>query len=120
MDGLWNPLKITLTEGQVHDVREAYELLRDLESTTVLADKGYDSDRLLTQLEEQGCTACIPPRANRKHQRNHDKDLYRHRCQVEMLFQKLKRYRRVATRFEKLAVTYLGMVQLASILIWLR
>ena len=120
MDGLGNPIKVSLTEGQVHDAREAPSILDGIASTTILADKGYDSNKLIAQLEKQGNAVCIPPRANRKQPREHDRALYNHRRQVEMLFQKIKRYRRVATRDEKLAVTFLGMVQLACVLVWLR
>lgn len=120
MDGLGNPLKVKLTEGQVHDIKPAPELLKDFKNTTILADKGYDSDALVAQMETQGCQAVIPPRAGRKNPRKHDKDVYKHRYLVEVMFQKIKRYRRVATRYEKLGLTFLGMVQLACILTWLR
>jgi len=120
VDSLGNPVKITLTEGQVHDIKEAPPLIEGLQSTTVIADKGYDSDKFVETIESQGCTATIPPRANRKNPREYDKDVYSHRYLVEILFQKIKRYRRVATRYEKLAATFLGMVQLACALIWLR
>jgi len=119
VDGLGNPTRIEITEGQVHDMKAAPSLIEGLESTTVLADKGYDSDALIDQVERQGCAAVIPPRRNRKQKRTYDKDVYAHRRSVEHFFQKIKRNRRVATRYEKLSVTFLGMVLIASILVWL-
>ncbi len=120
MDGLGNPLKVRLSEGQVHDVKPAPKLLEPFQSTIILADKGYDSNKLLAQIEAQGCQAVIPPRAGRKSPRELDSDRYKHRSLVEVLFQKIKRDCRVATRYEKLSATFLGMVQLACILVWLR
>ena len=85
----------------------------------LLADKGYDSNAVIEQIESQGSQAVIPPRRGRIAQRDYDRDLFKSRALVEHFFQKMKRCRRVATRYEKLAVTYLGMVLLACILVWL-
>jgi len=119
VDGLGNPTKIELTEGQVHDVTQAPMMLEEATSTTVIADKGYDSNALVEQIESQGSRAVIPPRRNRLEPREYDRDIFKSRFLVEHFFQKIKRCRRVATRYEKLAVTFLGMVFLASILVWL-
>ena len=119
MDGLGNPTKIELTEGQVHDVKQAAELLKEAHSTRVVADKGYDSNVVVAQIEAQGSEAVIPPRRGRRVERSYDRELFRSRFLVEQFFARIKRCRRVATRYEKLAVTYLGMVLLACILVWL-
>lgn len=119
VDGLGNPLNIVLTEGQVHDVTQAPELLKARGSTSVIADKGYDSDAVVAQIEVQGSRAVIPPRRGRRFERPCDRDLYKSRFLVEQFFGRIKRNRRVATRYEKLAVTFLGMVLLACILVWL-
>jgi transposase len=119
VDGLGNPTKIKLTEGQVHDVTQAPELLREALSTSVLADKGYDSNAVVAQIEAQGSRAVIPPRRGRRVTRPYDRDLFKSRYVVEQFFAKIKRCRRVATRYEKLAVTFLAMVVLACILVWL-
>ena len=121
MDGLGNPTKIELTEGQVHDVTQAPEMLKvkDAMSTSVLADKGYDSNAVVAQIESQGSRAVIPPRRGRLVERPYDRDLFKSRFLVEQFFAKIKRCRRVATRYEKLAVTFLAMVLLACILVWL-
>lgn len=119
VDALGNPTKIALTEGQVHDVTQAAEMLKEAVSTFVLADKGYDSNAVVAQLESQGSLAVIPPRHGRLIERAYDRHLYKSRFLVEQFFARIKRCRRVATRYEKLAVTFLAMVLLACILVWL-
>jgi transposase len=86
----------------------------------VIADKGYDADTFVEIIQGIGATPVIPPRSNRKAPRVYDKDIYKERNLVERLFQKLKQYRRVATRYERLAVNYMTMLTLVSILIWLK
>ncbi len=120
MDALGNPLRIILGEGQAHDITFAPALIERICSTTVLADKGYDSNVFIAQLQSQGCSAIIPPRSNRKEPREYDSSTYKHRHLVENFFQRIKRYRRVATRYEKLSVTFEGMVLLASVLVLMR
>jgi transposase len=71
-------------------------------------------------IKGNGATAVIPPRSNRKTPRDYDKDIYKERNLVERLFQKMKEYRRVATRYERLALNYMTMLNLASTLIWLK
>lgn len=119
VDGHGNPTKIELTEGQVHDVTQAPEMLKEAMSTSVLADKGYDSNAVVAQIESQGSRAVIPPRRGRLVERPYDRDLFKSRFLVEQFFARIKRCRRVATRYEKLAVTFLAMVLLACILVWL-
>lgn len=119
MDALGNPVRLELTEGQTHDVKMASKMLVGIQNANVLADKGYDSDAVIEQLKSQDCVPVIPPRSNRKAQRDYDRVLYKERHLVENFFQKIKRNRRVAMRFEKLAVRFLAMVQFAAILVWL-
>lgn len=119
VDGLGNPTKVELTEGQVHDVTQAQQILKSAVSTSVLADKGYDSNAIVEQIEAQGSQAVIPPRRGRRVERPYDRHLFKSRFLVENFFAKIKRCRRVATRYEKLAVTFLAMVLLACILVWL-
>lgn len=119
VDGHGNPTKVELTEGQVHDVTQAAELLKDARGTRVLADKGYDSNAVIMQIESQGSEAVIPPRRGRRVERAYDRELFKSRFLVEQLFARIKRCRRVATRYEKLAITSLAMVLIACILVWL-
>ena len=85
----------------------------------MLADKGYDSDALVASLEAREIAAVIPPKANRKKQRACDFALYRERNLVERFFNKIKHYRGIATRFDKLAITFLAGVLLVCVVLWL-
>jgi len=84
----------------------------------MLADKGYDSDEVIVLIEEQGSIAVIPSRKCRKKTREYDRDIYKERNLVERFFGRIKQFRRVATRYEKLADHYLAVVQIASIRLW--
>ena len=88
--------------------------------TIVLADKAYDADRIRTSLREKGAFANIPPKINRRSKPYFSTWLYRGRNLIERFFSKLKHFRRVATRYDKLAENFLAMVQLASMRLWLR
>lgn len=94
--------------------------LEDFEAEALLADKAFDADeRVLEKLEGRGIEAVIPPKTNRKELRVYDKELYKARHLVENFFAKLKQYRAIATRYDKLANSFLGGIYLASIVIWL-
>jgi transposase len=119
VDALGNPVRLSVTEGQVHDITQAAELLGSVHQANVIADKGYDSDALIAVLAERDCAAVIPPRDCRAgRRREYDKHVYKERFLVECFFQKIKRNRRLSMRFEKLAAHFLGMLTLASALIW--
>lgn len=85
----------------------------------VVGDKGYSSGKVRRYLRRHGIGATIPKKRDERPQRVFDRALYRERNKVERLINRLKQYRRVATRYEKLAVNYLAMVTLAAILLWL-
>ena len=115
------PIRIGLTAGQAHDGQIADELLNHLgPRTIVLADKAYDADRIREMIQDQGATPNIPPKSNRRWKPCFSKRLYRERNLIERFFSKLKHFRRVATRYDKLAANFLAMVQLASMRLWLR
>ena len=101
------------------DFAPALDLLDGKFGAAIIADRGYDSDRVVRLVEAQGSRAVIPPRRHWSGRREFDRELYRLRHRVEFCFNRLKRHRRVATRYEKLATHYLGMVLLASALLWL-
>ncbi len=91
-----------------------------LEADILLADKGFDAGaRVLIPLQEAGKIAVIPPKANRKVQREYDKDLYQARHLIENFFAKLKLFRAIATRYDKTALNFLAATHLAAALIWL-
>ncbi|MBI2857232.1 MAG: transposase [Chloroflexi bacterium] len=83
-------------------------------------DKGYDAEAFVARIHERGAEAVIPPRSNRKTPRGYDAHLYKERHLIECLFNKMKYYRRVFSRFDKLAISYLGFVHFVATLILLR
>ena len=115
------PVRLALTTGEAHDNRLAGKLLSRLKSgTMLLADRGYDADWIRPLATERGVWANIPPRSNRTEPICFSPHLYGARNLVERFFNKIKQYRRVATRYDKLAANYLAFIQLASIRLWLR
>jgi transposase len=91
-----------------------------LEANTVLADKAYDADdRVIRPLQTAGKVAVIAPKRNRVARREYDKDLYKARHLIENFFQKLKQFRAIATRYDKLAQNFLAGIHLAAACIWL-
>jgi transposase len=121
VDGQGLPIRITLTAGQSHDGQAADDLLDHVGAgTIVLADKAYDADRIRASLREKGALANIPSKSNRRSKPYFSTWLYRERNLIERFFSKLKHFRRVATRYDKLAENFLAMVQLASMRLWLR
>jgi transposase len=119
VDGVGKPTKIFLSPGQDHDVTKAPDLIRDSEAKKMIADKAYDSDDLIAQIEAQGATPVIPPRKNRTEARDYNREDYKQRNVVERFIGVLKQSRRVATRYEKTARNFLGFVLLASTLVLL-
>jgi len=85
----------------------------------VIADKGYDADPFITTIETAGAQAVIPPRSNRLTQRDFDRYLYRDRNLIERFFARIKHFRRIATRYDKLAKSFLSFVHLACAFVWL-
>jgi len=118
-DGLGKPVKIILTPGQTHDVTQGSALIHGSEADQIIADKGYDSDAFVAQIESCHAEAVIPPRSNRSEPRDYDKQAYKKRNVVERLINVLKQSRRVATRYEKTARNFLAVVAFASILVLL-
>jgi transposase len=117
---LGNPLRFILRAGQCHDSPQAEALIEGYSVEALMADKGYDSKDLIEAVTALGIQAVIPPRSNRKQQRDYDKHLYKERHLVECFINKIKHYRRVFSRFEKLSKNFLGFLSFVSALIWLR
>ena len=120
VDALGNPIRIILSPGQAADISFAEELIDGLDAQTIIGDKGYDSDAFINTITASGAEACIPPRANRIDQRAYDQHVYKVRNLVERFFNQLKQLRRVATRYEKTATSFLAMVQLGAFMILLK
>ena len=120
VDALGLGLRFLLTAGQASDIGQGPALIKDFAPEFIIADKGYDCDAFIELITAQGATPVIPPRSNRKVQREYDKDVYKERHLVECFINKIKHFRHVFSRFDKLARNYLSFVFLASALIWLR
>lgn len=120
VDALGYPLLFFLTGGQRHEITQSEILVADIRDTIVTADKAYDSDRFINLLIDKACIPVIPSRRNRKQPREYDQHIYKERHLIECFFGKIKHFRRIATRFDKAAKTYLSFLQFASTFIWLR
>ena len=94
-------------------------LIEGFKADAVLANKGYDANHVLQHLAQREIQAVIPPKANRVEQREFDRHVYKDRNLVERFFCRLKQFRRIATRYEKLARNFFGMLSLACAYIWL-
>lgn len=119
-EALGLPIRLIGTPGQRNDIALAQDLIEGIQADALLADKGYDANHLVDAIEERGAEVVIPPKRDRKIQRVYDTDLYKERNRIERFFNKLKQFRRVATRYDKLLVNFMGFVKLAAIAIWLK
>jgi transposase len=108
---------VILGAGNEADITVAPTLIEVIACGCVVADKAYDSNAFRAAIAEKGSSACIPPRATRVEPIGYSKHTYRKRHRVENFFQKIKRFRRVATRYDKLAQTYFGFVLLAILVL---
>jgi transposase len=112
-------IAILLTGGEAHDCPIAERLLRRVKpSKRMLGDKAYDSAELREELHERGTKPVIPNRSNRKQPFRFSKRLYKLRWRIEAAFNRLKDFRRIATRYDRLARNYLASVCLAAALVW--
>jgi len=120
-DALGNPLYIEITGGQVHDSQVAKTIIENIEAESLLADKGYDSEKIREKAREKNIIPMIPRRSNSKKPNPElDQQIYKARHQVENIFARLKHFRSIATRFEKLARNFKAVVTLACTYIWLK
>jgi transposase len=119
VDGLGMLARFRLTGGQAGDSPEALPLLDELKPASLAADKAYDSNAILQHLESTGIQAVIPSRANRLEQRPLDEHLYASRNLVERFFCRIKQFRRIATRYDKLSERFSSFVALAAAFIWI-
>jgi transposase len=110
---------LMLTPGQAHDLTAAQPLLETADPRALIGDKAYDADALIEMLDSRAITPVIPPRENRKEKRDCDFALYRERNLAERFWNKIKHYRAIATRYDKLARNFLAAVHLVSAIILL-
>lgn len=120
-DGLGNPVAFLLSPGNDHDSTHAIELMKktDITGSNLLGDKAYGTKEIIAYIKEQGATVVIPPKSNAKEPWEIDYCLYKERHLVECFFQKIKWFRRVATRYDKLDKSFLAFVYMAAVMIWL-
>jgi transposase len=112
-------LRLILTPGQVHDSTQAEALIDGLAAENVIADKAYDTNRFRAFLAFYAA-AVIPSLSRRLEPQPYDRELYKERHLVECFINKIKHFRRVATRYDKTAIAFLGFVAIASFMVWLR
>lgn len=119
-DALGNLARFVLLPGQRHDSIGVEPLITGLDFDALIADKAFDNNTLRTTLNERGATAVIPSKADRKTHIPHDIEMYKWRHLVENLFQKIKEFRRIATRYDKTDVSYAASIHLVSAFLALR
>lgn len=120
VDALGNPLRLRLTGGHRHDSTQAKDLLEGFDFEHLIADRGYAAADFIDYLLERGIEAVIPPHQRANILREYDEWLYQERHLVECFINKIKHFRRIFSRFEKLDRSYLGFLHFVSALIWLR
>lgn len=111
--------RFRLTGGEAGDSPQALPLLGNLQPESLSADKAYDTDAFLEHLASTGIEAVIPPRSHRLVQRPFDRHRYKSRNLVERFFCRIKQFRRIATRYDKLAERFASFVALTAAVIWL-
>jgi len=113
------PVRVSITAGTVHDCKQAFALIDGIHAEWLLADRGYDSNKIIEKAISQNTKIVIPPKKNRREQREYDKYLYKLRHLVENAFLHLKRWRGIATRYAKNTSAFLDAVQIRCIALWL-
>ena len=117
-DARGRPLRFALTGGQAADAPQAIPLLSGIQAGCVIADKGQESNRILAFIRAQGTIAIIPPKSNRRDPWEYDRELYRGRNLIERAFNKLKHWRRIATRYDRRSIYFLSALYLVASVIW--
>ena len=117
-DAQGQPIRFILTGGQEADGPQAIPLLTGIETEAVIADKGYESNGILAFIQEQAAEAVIPPKSNRKEPWDYDRALYRERNLIEQAFNKLKQWRRLATKSDRKSLYFLSVLHLVAAITW--
>ena len=119
-DALGNPVRLLAGPGQQGEVLRAAALIDGLVCGPVIADRACEAEHFHDTVLDAGAEPVVPPRPNRRRPHTYDRHLHKERNLVECRFAKRKQFRRVATRYDKLLVNFLGFVALAAILVWLK
>ena len=120
VDSFGMPVRAIITDRTVADCSKTGELIEGIDADYLLADRGYDTDSVIEQVREAKMETVIPPKKNRKIQREYNHAIYENRHQIENTFLKLKRWRGIATRYAKKASSYMASVQIACLILWLQ
>ena len=122
VDGLGNPIRLIFTSGEVHDSKQGIPLLRgfDITNSAILGDKAFGTVEILTYIRNSGGEVVIPPKSNAVDPWEVDYSRYKERHLVECFFNKIKHFRRIATRYDKLSSMFQAFVYLAAIMLWLK
>ena len=118
-DALGNPLKFILSKGNLHDSQVANLLIDNCMNSSLLADKAYDSQSIVDKSRSQNMEVIIPTKENSKNPRIIDKHIYKNRGLIENLFQRMKVFRRISTRYDKLDSKFLSFIYIGGIFKWL-
>ena len=119
VEGLGNLARWELTGGQAHDLTRANSLIDGVKTDAVVADKAFDANALIATITQAGAKAVIPPMAHRTVQRDFDRHQYKHRNLIERFFCRIKHFRRIATRYDKLASRFSSFIAVVASFIWL-
>ena len=119
VDAQGRAVGLCLAAGQRHDIKAVEPLLSELAGTHVVADRGFDADTFHRTLNQAGIRTCIRPKRGRAWRHAFNRGYYRRRHQLENFFCRIKRHRRISTRYDKLATSFLCFVQFATIIDWL-
>jgi len=120
VDALGNVLRLLYTAGQAHESTKAEALIAGLPAENLIGDKAFDSDRFRAHLADRNMTAVIPSNASRAGALPYDCHLYKERHLVELFINKIKHFRRVATRYDKTIASYASFVAVAGFMLWMR
>ncbi len=120
VDALGNVLRLLYTGGQVHESTKAEALIDGLLANNLIGDKAFDSDRFRVLLTDRNMVAVIPSNASRARAIPYDRHLYKERHLVELFINKIKHFRRIATRYDKTIASYASFVSIAGFMVWMR
>ena len=119
-DALGCPTRFILTGGNASDYTQAIPLIERQNAEYIIADRGYDSQAIIDAITATGAKPVIPSRSLRKAKREYDRHIYKERNVIERMFNKLKQFRRISSRYDKLATSFLSFLHLAAIAVWLK
>jgi transposase len=119
-DTLGRPLRFRLAPGLEHDIVQAPAMIEGFKAKAVLADTAYDSRAFREAIQKIGAKPAIPSNPTRKHPFRHDRRQYKLRNRIERCFNKLKHFRRLATRYDRRAMYFLAFIHLAAAMLWMR